>query len=79
LDRESQIHARLHDVYAGLEWRLCRDPDSGYLVDDAYWVVTIYGDALRRVPGLTVLYTFDADTVEVLRILVKAVPQVSAR
>lgn len=74
IDRESELHFRLEEVFDGLQWRLARDPKSGYPIDRTYWVIRLDGDPAARIPAIVVLYSFDADEVNVWRILVKSHP-----
>ena len=76
IDAESAIHPRLMESYEGLEWRLCRAPETGYQVDDRHYIYRQEGDTRMNYPGLLVLYTFTHDEVRLLAIQVQ-VPRVA--
>lgn len=71
LDRESQLHLRLTEVYRGLEWRLSRNPSSGYQKDAANWIVRLDGNLAAKIPGVVVLYQFNENQVAILAMLIK--------
>jgi hypothetical protein len=71
LDRESTLHPRLDEVYRGLEWRLARKPEDGYQFDYELWTAKIDADSFAKTPALVVLYKFDENRIEVLRLLVQ--------
>lgn len=71
LDRESDLRERLRDVYEGLEWRLSRDPASGYQYNEKYWLMKLDGNLAAEIPGIVVLYIFDNEHVDVLRMLIQ--------
>ena len=79
LDSEATIHPRLAEIYRGLEWRLCRDPKSGYKKDADNWIIRVNGDAAARVPTIVLLYRFDENEVEILRMLIKVPSPVRLR
>lgn len=76
IDAESAIHPRLTESFEGLEWRLCRAPETGYQIDDRHYIYRQEGDTRMNYPGLLVLYTFTDDEVYLLAVQVQ-VPRVA--
>ena len=54
-----------------LKWWLARVPESGSLIDDYFWVYKQRGNRELNIPALVVLYTFNADEVEIFSLLVR--------
>ena len=59
IDAERSIHPRLDDAYAALTWKLARDAECGYLLDEKHWIYKQQGSKRHKVPGLIALYIVD--------------------
>jgi len=68
---ESQIYRRMDEAFKALKWWLARVPDSGQIIDDFYWLYKQRGNRELNIPSLTVIYTFDHNTVEMFSLLVR--------
>jgi hypothetical protein len=67
----SSIYQRMEEAFEALKWWLARVPDSGEIIDDYYWLYKQRGNRDLNIPALTVIYTFDHDTVELFSLLVR--------
>jgi hypothetical protein len=68
---ESSIYPRMYEAFDALVWWLSRNPETGELVDDYYWLYKQRGNRELNIPALVVLYTFDHRTVEIFALLVR--------
>lgn len=71
---ESGLYPRLEDAFDALTWWLARHPDDGELIDDLHWLYKQAGNVELNIPSLSVIYTFDADTVDIMHLLVRLPP-----
>jgi hypothetical protein len=67
---ERQIHPRLDDAYEALTWKLSRDAECGYLLDEKHWIYKQQGSKKHKVPGLIALYIIDNFQVTMLSLQV---------
>jgi hypothetical protein len=65
---EASIYPRLDEAFNALTWRLARDAESGYLLDEKHWVYKQQGSKKHKVPGLIALYIIDNFQVTILSI-----------
>lgn len=65
---------RIDEAYAGLQWRLSRDPHAGYEFEPGFYVYKQVGLPSVGVPTLTVIYQFDEQTIEFRGIRISAEP-----
>jgi hypothetical protein len=68
LDTTSLIYPRIQEQYEALEWKLARKPEGGVPLKD-HWIYR-QGRVRSDMPELTVLYTYDIDTVNIISIRV---------
>ena len=68
---ESQIYPRMDEAFEALKWWLARSPETGIIVDDYFWLYKQRGNRELNIPALVVLYTFDANEVEIFSLLVR--------
>ncbi len=71
IDAEGSIYPRLEEAFDALTWWLARNPESGELLDDYYWLYKQSGNRDLNIPALVVIYTFDANEVELISLLVR--------
>ena len=74
IESKAAQYPRLIQAYEGLRWWLSRSPESGELIDAHHWLFRQQGDARINVPAITVIYTFDDTTVEIISVLVSMPP-----
>ena len=67
IDSESKKYHRLNDIFEGLKWRLARRPESGLEISDnpRKWIFKTYPWSVGGAAVITVIYTFDDDTVTI--------------
>ena len=68
LDTTALIHPRVHEQYEALEWKLARKPEGGVALD-GFWLYR-QGRVSSAMPELTVLYTYDPNSVNIVSIRV---------
>jgi len=71
IDAESTVYPRMHEAFDALTWWLSRNPDTGELIDDYYWLYKQRGNRELNIPSLVVVYTFDHNSVEIVSLLVR--------
>ena len=64
-------YERLEQAFDALKWFIARNPEAGIPLDDYHWLYKQKGDTLLNIPSLVVIYTFDADYVELIHILIR--------
>lgn len=74
LDRYTKLHSRFDDLWHGIEWKLCRKPETGTprLVDDPHkhLIYVFPSNELAQIPKVAVLYSYSDNEVNVHAILV---------
>ena len=71
VDAEIAIYPRLEQAFESVKWWLAHSPESGELLDDFHWLYKQKGNRDLNIPALVVVYTFSADEVELIAILVR--------
>jgi len=71
IDAELGLYHRLEEAFDALKWWLAHNPDTGQLIDDYHWIYKQRGNHDLKIPALVALYTFSANEVEILSILVR--------
>ena len=67
----TSIYRRMEEAFDALKWWLARVPESGSIIDDYYWIYKQRGNRDLNIPALVVVYTFNADEVEIFSLLVR--------
>ncbi len=68
---EGQLYPRMDEAFEALKWWLARNPETGLLIDDYYWLYKQRGNRELNIPALVVVYTFDSDEVNLFSLLVR--------
>jgi hypothetical protein len=71
IDAEVALYPRLEDAWDAFKWWLSHDPESGELIDDYHWLYKQRGNRVLNVPALVAIYTFDANEVVILSLLLR--------
>ena len=71
IDLHCALYPRLEEAYEALTWTLAHRPEIGEIIDDFFWLYKQAGDEEMNVPALVVVYTFDADSVDVRFLLIR--------
>lgn len=68
IDQASAEFPRISDAISGLEWRLSHRPEDGIQRKSGFMVYRQSGFPTVDIPDITVLYTYDDNSVNVVRI-----------
>ena len=66
----SREYSRCAEVWEAMKWDLARAPQEGAVNLDDHWMKKSAPWAVEGVPQITALYTFDANTVDVIAVRV---------
>jgi hypothetical protein len=77
LDAKRKVYSRLDELWRGLGWRICREPEKGWVIKhkgSVYYSRIIDPEVYPALPGIFVVYTFDENTVNVLFVRIDPPP-----
>lgn len=68
-DDACEIWERADHAWLTVEFTIARDPEAGRALNEAgtLWAYTFQGAGSAKLPTLTVIYRFDAQTVDVIK------------
>jgi hypothetical protein len=77
LDKAAQKYLRIHDIFGGLTWRMAREPQAGHQIpryNPPVYLIKIDPDIAFQHPGITALYRYNDNEVNVIAIKILPPP-----
>jgi len=73
LDAKRKKDSRLDELWRGLGWQICREPEKGFIItvkNKPYYSMILNPEQSPKLQGIFVVYTFNNNEVNVLTIRV---------
>lgn len=82
IDKAAGKYPRIGEIFRGLTWRMSREPESGHVVpryNPSVSLIKIDPDINLQLPGITALYTYNDDEVNILAVRIVEPPVIPIR